>query len=99
AKAAIARQSGGKRMFAAFDPNEPGVPGAPPVTGSLNGAGTVATLTWPAPDNSGAPITGYNVYRKVGSGAFSLLATVTTNLYADAGFAAGMFYPVPRVHC
>jgi hypothetical protein len=98
AKAAIARQSGGKRMFAALDPTEPGVPGAPLVTGSLNGAGTVATLTWPSPDNSGAPITGYKVYRKVGGGAFSLLATVTTNLYADTGFAAGDVYHVTAVN-
>jgi hypothetical protein len=97
-KAAIARQSGGKRMFAAFDPTEPGVASAPLVTGSLNSAGTVATLTWPKPDNSGAPITGYNVYRKVGSGAFSLLATVTTNLYADTGFAAADVYHVTAVN-
>jgi hypothetical protein len=98
AKAAIARQSGGKRMLSAFDPNEPAVPGAPLVTGSLNSAGTVATLTWPAPDNSGAPITGYHVYRKVGSGAFSLLATVATNLYADSAFASGDVYHVTAVN-
>ena len=97
-KAAIARQSGGKRMFSAFDPNEPAVPGAPLVTGSLNGAGTAATLTWPVPDNGGAPITGYKVYRKVGGGAFSLLATVATTLYTDNGFAPGDVYHVTAVN-
>jgi len=97
-KAAVARQSGGKRMFSAFDPNEPAVPGAPLVTGSLNSGGTAATLTWPAPDNSGAPITSYKVYRKVGSGAFSLLATVATTLYTDNGFASGDVYHVTAVN-
>jgi hypothetical protein len=97
-KAAIARQTGGKRMFAAFDPSEPAKPGAPMVTGSLNGAGTVATLTWPAPDNSGAAITGYNVYRKVGAGTFSLLATVSVTSYADSAFTPGDVYHVTAVN-
>jgi hypothetical protein len=94
AKAAIARQSGGKRMFAAFDPVEPARPGAPAVSGSLNGANTAATLTWTAPDNGGSSITGYNIYRRVGAGAFTLLATVTVPGYTDTGFAAGDVYHV-----
>jgi hypothetical protein len=98
AKAAIARQTGGKRMFAAFDPSEPAKPGAPMVTASLNGAGTVATLTWPAPDNSGAAITGYNVYRKVGAGAFSLLATAVVTTYVDSTVVPGDVYHVTAVN-
>jgi len=96
-KAAIARQAGGKRMFSAFDPVEPAIPGAPNVTGSLTN-GTTATLTWPTPDNSGAPITGYNIYRKVGTGTFSLLATVTTTTYVDSTFASGDSYRVTAVN-
>jgi len=36
AKGAVARQSGGMRMFAAFDPAIPTVPGAPKATGTVN---------------------------------------------------------------
>ena len=96
-KAAIARQTGGKRMFSAFDPTEPAVPGAPNVTGSLTNP-TTATLTWPAPDNSGAPITGYKIYRKIGAGTFSLLATVSTTTYVDSSFASGDSYRVTAVN-
>ena len=95
-KGAIARQSGGKRMFSAFDPVEPAVPGAPRLSGSL--VGTTATLTWPVPDNGGSPITGYKVYRKVGANAFTLLATVPTNTYVDTTSAAGDIYHVTAVN-
>ncbi len=95
-KAAIARQTGGSRLLAAFDPIEPNLPGAPMVTATVNGASAV--LTWPAPDNSGSPITAYNVYRKVGAGAFSLLATVTTTSYVDTTFVAGATYHVTAVN-
>jgi len=85
AKAAIARQSGGRRMFSAFDPVEPAVAGAPAVTGSLNAAKTIASLSWPTPDNAGSAITGYNIYRKTGAGpAFNLIATVPVTNYTDA---------------
>ncbi len=63
AKAFITRQSGGKRMFAAFDPVEPAVPGAPLVSGSINSPPTNVTLNWPLPDNGGSPVTAYKVYR------------------------------------
>jgi len=85
-------------MFAAFDPVEPAIPGAPNVTGSLSSDGTTATLKWPAPDNSGAPITGYNIYRKAGTGTFTLVATVPTTSYVDSGFAAGDSYRVTAVN-
>lgn len=96
AKGAIARQSGGKRMFSAFDPVEPAAPGAPRLSGTL--AGTTATLTWPVPDNGGSPITGYKVYRKVGAGSFTLIATVPTNTYVDSTSAAGDTYHVTAVN-
>src|SRR4029077_19666635 len=63
----IVRQSGGKRMYAAFDPVEPALPAAP----LLNGYRTVelVSLNWPEPDGRGLPITGYNLYRRVNGGA------------------------------
>jgi len=81
-KAVISRQSGGKRMFAANDPTEPAVPEAPGISGELlNG---VANVTWEAPDNGGATITSYKVYRKINAGSFSPIATVTTNHYSES---------------
>ena len=64
AQAFITRQSGGKRLFAAFDPAEPHRPGAPKVTGSANGAGTIIISPGPARPR-GATITA-NIYRKSG---------------------------------
>jgi len=97
AKGTIARQSGGMRMFAAFDPAEPTKPGAPKATGSVNTDGT-ATLSWPAPDNAGAVITGYNIYRSVNNGPFTLIATVPVTNYTDSSFAAGDTYHVTAVN-
>jgi len=98
AKGYIARQSGGKRMFSAFDPVEPAVPGAPRLSAGLDQAGTTATLTWPVPDNGGSPITGYHVYRKVGAASFTLIATVPTNTYVDSSSASGDTYHVTAVN-
>jgi len=82
AKCVITRQSGGKRMFAASDPIEPALPEAPGIAGQiLNG---VATVSWDAPDNGGADITGYHVYRKIGGGAFTLVATVAATQFAES---------------
>jgi hypothetical protein len=82
ALATIARQSGGKRLYAQFDPAEPGVPGAPNLTAvnSLSGV----NLSWRAPDDGGSPITQYRVYRGTSPDAMSLLATVNTTSYVDS---------------
>jgi fibronectin type III domain protein len=93
AKAVIARQTGGKRMFGAFDPSEPALPGAPAVTGGLNAAKTIATLTWPAPDDSGSAITGYKVYRKDGpGGSYNLIATVPLPYFVNSGLDPSVQY-------
>jgi hypothetical protein len=92
-KAAIARQSGGRRMFSAFDPVEPAVPGAPAVTGGRNGAGNTVNLSWPVPDNAGSSITGYKIYRKTGAGpAFNLIATVPVTNFTDTGLDPAVQY-------
>ena len=85
AKAVIARQSGGSRMFAQYDPPEFGVAGAPAVGGGLSGA--TANLAWQTPDNGGSPITGYKVYRRDGA-LVTPLATVTANSFSDPGYSA-----------
>src|SRR2546430_5366051 len=93
AKAAIARQSGGRRMFSAFDPVEPAVPGAPAVTGGRNAAGDTASLSWPVPDNSGSAITGYNIYRKPGGGAaYNFVATVPVTNFTDTSLDPAVQY-------
>jgi PKD repeat protein len=78
---AIARQAGGKRMVALYDPIEPAFAQAPNVT--ANKFGTTALLTWPLPDNSGATITAYKVYRQVNGGAFTLVATVNETQFTE----------------
>ncbi len=64
----VARQSGGKTLYAAFDPNpaEPVLPKAP----CLSGSRTVleSLLTWKAPDNGGADITNYLIFRGTSPG-------------------------------
>jgi len=89
AKATITRQSGGQRMFAAFDPVGPVLPGAPKGTGIINEAGTQIDLSWPSPDDGGSTITAYKIYRAVGSsGSFSLIATVNSASFDDTTFQA-----------
>ena len=95
AKAFISRQSGGKRMYAQFDPMEPVVPGAPAVTAVVNG-GSV-NLSWEPPDSGGSTITKYKVYRGM-SGVFALVAMVDEPQYTDAGFTAGNKYRVTAVN-
>src|SRR5438067_3659543 len=97
AKGAIARQSGGMRMFAAFDPIEPAVPGAPKATGTANQDGT-ATLNWSAPDNGGSAVTAYNIYRSIKGGPFTLIATVPVTNYTDTGFATKDVYHVTAIN-
>jgi hypothetical protein len=92
ALATVARQSGGKGLFAAFDVTEPRLPGAPLVTATLNNLGTAIRLTWPVPDNGGSPITAYRVYRGTSATNLTLLATVTTNSYTDNNIAPATTY-------
>jgi PKD domain len=87
----VARQSGGRRLFAAFDPVEPTVPAAPQmVSATTQPGGTL--VSWLEPDNGGSPITGYNVYRGTTSGGETFLAHVTgetTTQYLDTAPPSG----------
>ena len=77
ALAAIARQTGGKGLFAAHDslfPDAPTAPGAPFVT-ALRDDGVVH-LAWSTSNNGGSPVTQYIISRGTTSGGEALLATV-----------------------
>lgn len=81
--AAIARQTGGRRMFAGNDPAEPTVPGAPLLTVGRDGG--VAKLTWSEADNGGSAITNYAVSRGTITGGEAFLANAgTATTYNDA---------------
>lgn len=76
ALAAIARQSGGPRMLAAFDPPATAtVPGTPKVSALRNGG--VIHLAWSLADTGGSPITSYTILRGTAPGmATTPIATV-----------------------
>jgi hypothetical protein len=83
ALAAISRQSGGRRLYAAFDPPEvPTPPGTPTVTVARNGA---VRLAWSEADDGASPITQYKILRGTTSGGETLLTTVggTVTSYTD----------------
>jgi Uncharacterized conserved protein len=71
----VARQSGGKTLFARFDPLEPAVPKAPCLSGTRDTTG--ARLTWKVPDNSGADIAAYRIFRGTSPGGETLIATTS----------------------
>ncbi|MFL6513692.1 MAG: dockerin type I domain-containing protein [Chthoniobacterales bacterium] len=73
--AGIVRQSGGRRMIAAYDPQEPFKPAAPLLNGYRTPQNVV--LNWPEPDGTGLAVTGYNVYRKIDNAAETKIASAT----------------------
>jgi hypothetical protein len=105
ALASIARQSGGKRLFAANDPNpaEPVAPAPPRVDNVIRDSSGVVRVSWSAPDNGGSPILSYNVYRRTNPGAYT---TALANLPANTSFyddgtadpSTAYFYKVTAVN-
>ncbi|HXD33525.1 MAG TPA: Calx-beta domain-containing protein [Pyrinomonadaceae bacterium] len=97
----IIRQSGGRRLFAAFDPPEPAVPAAPKLISAVRNIDGV-TVSWEEPDNGGSPITAYKIYRGTTSGAETFLAAVNapTLKYLDATAVSTQqyFYRVTAVN-
>jgi hypothetical protein len=98
-KATMARQSGGKGLFAAYDIPSPSKPGAPNVTALRDLSGAVH-LSWPEPDNGGSPISSYNVYRRTASGVRAIIAVTNTTSYTDttADATSTYFYSVGAVN-
>ena len=73
----VARQFGGKPLLAQFDPTpaEPVAPKGPCLSATRDCA--AAHLTWKAPDNGGADITGYQILRGTSSGSEAVLVSNT----------------------
>lgn len=103
---AIARQEGGKRLFAAFDPaNVVDVPLAPRVDRAESN-GSFVTIEWSVPDNGGSEITDYKIYRRTQNTSFDYqnpLATVNADKtrYIDLSAnedGATYFYQVAAVN-
>jgi PKD repeat protein len=75
----VARQSGGKTLFASYDANTDTTTARAPKPPCLSGArdSTESYLTWKAPDNGGAAITGYEILRGTSSGSEAVLVANT----------------------
>jgi PKD repeat protein len=67
----VARQSGGKSLFASFDTAEPVAPKPPCLSGTRDV--TASHLRWKAPDNGGSDITTYQIFRGTAPGNEVLL--------------------------
>ena len=62
----VARQSGGKGLYAGLDPVEPAAPKPPCLSGTRDSA--AAHLSWKAPDNRGSEIVNYQIFRGTAPG-------------------------------
>jgi len=67
----VARQSGGKGLFANLDTAEPTLPKPPCLSGTRDPS--ASHLTWKAPDNSGSDIINYQIFRSTSPGTEVLL--------------------------
>src|SRR5207248_5678465 len=75
---------------AAYD-SGPSTPAAPVLTALPGNA--QATLNWTTPNDGGAAITGYNVYRATASGAETLYRSLgVVNTFTDTGLTNGTTY-------
>lgn len=90
-KATIIRQTGGKRLFAAFDPVT-ATPAPPLLLAAKDG--DAVNLAWSIPDHGGSPISGYRLYRGVEGGAEALLASfgADVNSHTDSDASAANYY-------
>jgi hypothetical protein len=89
-KAVIIRQTGGKRLFAAFDPPANATPAAPQLVATRDG--DAVNLAWSVPDDGGSPITGYRLYRGVDGGAETSFPAFDANSYVDNDTGGATFY-------
>ena len=75
----VARQSGGKSLFASNDANTDTTTASLPKPPCLSGTRdvTASHLTWKTPDNGGSDIVGYQILRGTTSGSESVIITNT----------------------
>jgi hypothetical protein len=80
-------------MFAAFDPAEPAAPAAP-LLGTALQSSTGTQVRWSAPDNGGAALKDYVIYRGSVSGSEAPIATVRADktTYLDSSAKTGAYY-------
>ena len=94
----VARQSGGKGLFAGMDSAEPAVPKPPCLSGTRDSA--AAHLVWKAPDNRGSDIVNYQVFRGTAPGNEVFLGQTgdakTTYIDATADPAVPNYYYVVK---
>jgi hypothetical protein len=101
AYAKVARQTGGKSLYAQYDPVEPTTPKAPYLDGIRYGA--KAILNWNAPDNGGSDLTAYRILRGTSPGSETQIATVSgdKSQYVDASVDSSIdeyYYEVVAVN-
>ena len=79
--ATVIRQRGGMRLFAAFDP---GGPAPPPLAPPVNVVETKKgyEISWLTPDDGGAELTTYRIYRGYPNGKEELIAQVKASVHA-----------------
>jgi hypothetical protein len=97
----VARQSGGKGLLAQFDPIEPVSPNRACLSGARDP--TAAHLSWKIPDNGGADIDNYLIFRGTASGNETLLGETAgpANSYDDSSAdpnVADYYYMVKAVN-
>jgi hypothetical protein len=99
--ARVARQTGGKSLYAKYDPAEPTAPKAPYLTGTRDSS--KVDLTWNPPDNGGSDLTAYRILRGTSSSSETEIATVggDKTQYEDATVSASVpdyYYEVVAVN-
>src|SRR6184192_3989800 len=77
----VARQSGGKSLFASFDTAEPVAPKPPCLSGTRDPA--ASHLIWKAPDNGGSDIVNYQILRGTSPGGGVLLGQTDKTAFDD----------------
>ncbi|MDQ1696725.1 MAG: hypothetical protein QOJ03_2078 [Frankiaceae bacterium] len=94
AYATVAYQSSGQGLFSGYDTAPPvTAPSSPALTASTDTAKGTVGLSWSAPNDGGAPITGYQVSRGLQPGAETPYKNVTAGTtFTDAAVTVGTTY-------
>lgn len=96
----VARQSGGKGLLATYDSAEPAAPKRACLAGTRDASS--AHLSWNPPDNGGADIKQYRIFRGTSSGKKTLVGktagTVTSFVDSPKATAGTVYYEVRAVN-